>query len=644
MAAISSNGIEINVGDKVQIRTGGMDVTNGIKSKAGFMYGDGGPLMAEVVLIDNNWYTGKNFGLDERVVKVRCKADNGVIVWQVQPEDIIVKVSSAKPVQTAPSKPEPTPASPSVPTTPGSSSYGGGAIKGDTTSVTSTYPYATLHGSEDWMYGNASVPDGQEERHEKIDIETKEINNAYGLEKARSLSSKHRGVGWRKPTRDEQAVLGTGSLLIDDDALEPATDFPNMIEDPDKRRVLLANNIEDIQNQYGFPNVITSGKIYSSDIVTAKYDYQIVPGKSPLSGYKLEDRLQQARAAFGIPVHGSNSIARSMKYYMYNRFKVPDTNLAHSKSYTYVFFTRPDLNLLDCSGSGTLKPVDQVFNHTEGAMVWRRNPDILKLLTDSDRCDDDNNFNLLLSNQVRSFDISDEKLATIEAGNSWKKNTIVYGDTYSGREAGEFSCTFDETQDYSVYSLIKLWITYIDNVSKGAWRPSYNLPGSGVNLDDINASHVYTKTLDYAATVFVIKCGPGEEVLYWTQYFGVIPINTGAGAFSWEHTNSIGETPHLNITFRYSCKKDLSPVSLLVFNHNSKVEGSQILYEDAWNGEYGHTSRPFVGAPFIEITLGEPTTKPNQSDGAKRTMIRLRFKSKTGMEDLGDKDMFRSPY
>ena len=77
----------------------------------------------------------------------------------------------------------------------------------------------------------------------------------------------------------------------------------------------------------------------------------------------------------------------------------------------------------------------------------------------------------------------------------------------------------------------------------------------------------YSKTLDYGASVYVFKCGPdGEDVLYWSKYYGVFPTNTGASALSWNLSDSIGDAPKLNIKFKYSFKRDMSPISLFEFN------------------------------------------------------------------------------
>lgn len=425
----------------------------------------------------------------------------------------------------------------------------------------------------------------------------------------------------------------------------------NIWSDNDKRNELLKENQTLIQNNYSYPYYIKS----SNDMAPAEYDYQIIPGDPRYpTMVTLEDKLKEARASLGIHVHGNNDIARAVKYNMYNRFKVPDHNLAFNKMTTHVFFTRPDLNLLDCYNGSILGPVSQIKNHSDTSLLYKMNPYLFRLLTDFKRCGDNNNFNMLLSQQVTSFDIMDEELSTTEVGKSWNGNSMMYGDSYSGKSAGDFSCSFTELQDLSIIMLMKLWITYIANVSTGAWSPSYDLHGSFTHgLQNMNYSiyqddsYAYTRTLDYAASVYVFKCAPnGEDVLYWTKYFGVFPTSTGSSALSWDIGTGIGESPKLNIKFKYCYKRDMSPVSLVEFNALSGVNYFNRSAEASFNPNYGHSSRPFVGAPFVELAIpydGGTGALGKNADmfGKPRAQVKLKF-LQTADARLSDDLLYRS--
>lgn len=378
---------------------------------------------------------------------------------------------------------------------------------------------------------------------------------------------------------------------------------------------------------------------------------------NPEYNNSIATNLQHFRSTVGILTHGDPDIARTMKYFMYNRWKVPDSNLLFHKTVTYIFFTRPDCNLLKPTGAN-FTIIDRLKNNSELTMIYHRYPELFKLLTDGHRCGDDDNFNMLLSNQLTAIDISDETIETVEAGRSWSEYSMPYGGAYTGRTAGTFNATFKETSDLSVVNLLKLWLIYIDNVSRGAFLPSYNLLGDGVkdiskvgpsNKGNMYYSHVYTKTLDYAASAYLFICDEtGEEILYWTKYYGIYPTSTGSSAMSWNGDNSASNSqPNLSIPFRYAWKKDMSPISLLEFNQNAGVTGNgeKIVYERSWNRHANTSGRAFVCTPYIAFDLVDPPVLPGRNLGVmakKRTHIKLRFKEsdKNSTSPLRDSKLY----
>lgn len=631
--------MNIKVGDKVQIVNGGIDVTNGKKAISGKYYGEDGPLWATVDLIDENWYTAGKFGLPLTVTKVRCINEN-VVVWQVRPEDIaenIIRVSDYNSNQQTGGYT----GQDSKIVSPSEGSDDSTYYKSkSSTTITSTggkiskNEYVLLSSESTWGSGADPISKTTGKLPNTTEVKTKFINKADAFTKQSNINYEQIGSNSiRKLNKDERKNIGPDITI--DDRVRKMTQNTSW-QDSDKKSQMLNNNKDIIQNSEAFPKLSKS----SNGLMAAKYNYQIIPGDSAFPKMvKLEDKLMQARASLGIQVHGHNNIARAVKYYMYNRFKTPDINLAHNKSVTHVFFTRPDLNILTPGDWPTAN--EQTMNHSETALLWRKNPELFKLLTDCTRCGDNNNFNMLLSNQVTSFDIKDEEISSVKAGMSWNDYEMVYGDAYTGRAAGEFTCNFMETSDYSIINLIKLWITYIDNVARGAWSPSYQLKK---DRSGINRSHVFTKTLDYASSVYVFKCGPdGEDILYWSKYYGVFPMNTGANALNWDNDSPIGTTPKLNIRFAYSFKKDLSPISLIEFNKIARIDLDSTTSENSFNVNFGHSSRPYVGAPFIQMNLNNDPhmRKGGVHYGRKDTSIRLKFRP-TADAALTDKLLYRS--
>lgn len=627
--------MDIRVGDKVQIKPGAIDVTNGNRAVSGKLYGEGGPLWATIIFIDENYETYGKYNLPDKITRVICESDSGIVVWQVEPDDIARFIRAYDPtVNTA-----------GTTIQAGSASIAGydQGLSAETVDVTNNSAGGVNIND---MYIPIRVPEtGVNTGSIKLENNpgTKDLVPDIGpvtsMGQDEAFTYPNSKGSWRELNEKERKSIGSPSILIDESAIrgfEQRTAFQN----PDKRREILREDVENIQNGEAFPKQISPAK----GLITAKYDYQIIPGDVRYErSSTLEDKLKQARAMFGIQVHGNNDVGRSVKYYTYNRFKTPDPNIAHTKSFTHVFFTRPDLNILTHRNTGKVQANSQVRSHTEASMIWNMHPELFKLLSNCVSCGDSDNFNLLLSNQVRSFDIIDEQLTVKEVGKSYSNHTMSYGDEYTGRIGGQFSCNFAETCNYDILTLMKLWITYIENVANGAWSPSYNLNANDGSISTaINGSHVYTKTLDYAASAYVFKCGPdGEDVLYWSKYYGVFPVNTGANILSWEHGDSGIDVANPNIRFRYCYKRDLSPISLIEFNNVSKISG-RTEYIEAFNPNFGHTTRPFVGSPFITVSQRSSSDLRNGGVDFKRsnTHIRLKFK-KISDSALSDDLLFK---
>jgi hypothetical protein len=627
---------DIHPGDKVQIKIGAKDITNNKIATHVSKYIEGGALWGTVESVSN--FYGKT--------KVRVYTESGgknVVVWQVEPDGIANNI--IHPEMVIITEPKPIPA------------IGKSKVEKEAVTVLSKAPqvqglFTTTEHALSWKPPANTKQTTTTQIHQTGSLKNELALNTLIAET--SMDNKIAPVKFKKIQYDVNlSDSGATKIKLDNSIMRLET--PTAASDKSKLAEMLNDNKNVIQNNQAFPNKISSANY--KDYIPASYDYRIETGPTSLGANKktrtLEESMTELRAALGIPVHGDNAIAKYMRYFLYNRFKTPDPNLAHNKSFTHVFFTRPDLNILERRGQG-LNAAAQCLNHTESAMLWMRNPALFKLLVDKRHCNDSNNFNMLLSNAASSFQIEDETIGTNTAGKSWNEYSMQYGNTYTGRSAGEFSVSFTDDKYYSIINLLKLWVIYIDNVSRGAWSPSYSLNENSMDTPNINNSHVYTKTLDYAASVYVLKTGEdGSDLLYWTKYYGVFPVNTGANALSWNSNNSPGDAPRLDIRFKYSFKRDLSPISLLEFNNCSGLPGSwdslsrksnKTVYETQFNTEYAHSARPYVGVPFIQMKmpLSDPTLIRDAIDKRDYNLatLRLQFMNRPDVIGFKDNDLF----
>lgn len=619
----------VNVGDKVQIRGGGMDVTNGVKAVAGSMYGQGGPLWATVTKVTENWVTNGKFGLPQKVTKVTC-ANSGIVVWQVRPEDIAKQKvdSTAKPKTNTDAKKEKEKATkkePSAPTSAGKEALTPTAAKKaetykpPTSSNTSSGGYAPKKNSGDWGKGGKSST--AYKSNTVVNDPSTQSNTAIISSSVFAYDADVQTPSYKQVSTAMKNM--PPSDIVSSDRTVYKTQYKTSWQSAGRRNEMQNKSSSLIQNQYGYPVI----SYENGNTGVQMYDYQYIPGDPRYKGRaskNLETELMKFRASVGLQVHGDNDMARSVKYYLYNRFKTPDPQLAHNRTFTHVFFTRPDTNLMNAAGTA---PSEQAMNHTDTAMIWRRYPDLFKMLTDASpstgRCKDANNFIMLLSNQISSVGLKDEEIASMSNGRSWNNHEIKYGKNWTGRTADTVTCVFNETADYSITNLMHLWMTYIDNVSRGAWSPYYG------NTKALDAKcHVHTRTIDYASSMYVFKVGPdGEDILYWTKYFGIFPISLGTSALGFEE-GQVDSTPKLSVSFAYSFKRDMNPISLAEFNHNAKISGA-VTNLSSFDPNLAHSSHPFVGTPYIELTAGNPgSVTPNDvvSSGFKRIeKIRLKF-------------------
>lgn len=218
------------------------------------------------------------------------------------------------------------------------------------------------------------------------------------------------------------------------------------------------------------------------------------------------------------------------------------------KGIPVAFFTTPCLNLteLNCNRS-------QYFSFVKGTY-----PDLYKSLTCMNLLAGDTTpistspFIRLLFGGFKGLTGKDLTAKTIDIGETFYgyKQTLpgpmidsMVGDTVTVKYAGE--------KNLHIIHLHKLWMEYIENVSRGFFVPFPEL----VKRSEID----YVSTLYYFILDFDM-----ETILYFSRYTGIAPISNPYSAL----TATIGDhdIPELDIEYVYSYKEDLSTNILVDFN------------------------------------------------------------------------------
>lgn len=315
------------------------------------------------------------------------------------------------------------------------------------------------------------------------------------------------------------------------------------------------------------PNMNTFG---SEDFDVTVSDYE-------LDYSHIMDNMDIIRRNFNIRGENYGNIRKNM-FDRFNRFKTPFPDYHLSKTFSHVFFTRPDLNLLTDSGdalNGQFSK-DPLFS-----FLYNNNSKLIESLTTKLSASHD--FHPYLSNAANSFELSDEFIKTIEHGETFTGWKIQYGrHNIESNTAGQFAINYQDDADFNIYKTHKAWTEYISRVYRGDATP--------------NRDYIKKRILDYAASVYYFVCGPdGETILFWSKYFGVFPLNTPASAGSWARGTS-ARLPEFNINYAYAMKEDFSPLSLAEFNMNSSTDFE---YRKIYEPEIAATGRTMSGAPFV---------------------------------------------
>ena len=270
-----------------------------------------------------------------------------------------------------------------------------------------------------------------------------------------------------------------------------------------------------------------------------------------------------------------------------NMYNIEFPDAAIGKTFTKIFFTRPDLNLFDPE-SKSIKLLESIDNDPTYHYAYYRNPLSLQLLTANYTADND--LNLLLSDRCRSFDVADENIETQVVGENVLGYKMLYGKSMNqSLTAGTFNITISDTRDAVIYLMLNGWVKYISDVFHGIHSPSKD--------------HRKNKEIDYMCSCYYfVLAEDGETLLYFTKYYGVFPINIPSSSFS-KSVGSMINNLDYNIQFGYCFKDPISVMTLHEFNLNSvRKKMSEIEKETAvsgWNDIVGHSGSTFAGMPYI---------------------------------------------
>ena len=249
-------------------------------------------------------------------------------------------------------------------------------------------------------------------------------------------------------------------------------------------------------------------------------------------------------------------------YSKFKRFGVLDPYNSINKTREYLFFTKPDLNLV-IPRTGTLNP--ELSNQPYFVELLERYPDVIAQLQHSNGIGDQGPFMAVLSNSVKNtLELDGITSSVIDTPST------IYGTAYNYRgwgfnsdEKKEFSLEFEDTRYLEVYNLIKAYEEYERLKHLGMVTPP-NINNDPVINGKCFSYYIKNKILHDQFSVYkFIVDEDGETIIYYAKLWGVFFKNVPRDAFS--DMNTDGGLKYA-VEFEAAFVDDLNPTILTDFN------------------------------------------------------------------------------
>ena len=296
---------------------------------------------------------------------------------------------------------------------------------------------------------------------------------------------------------------------------------------------------------------------------------------------------------------------KKLQYKKYRRFfrdPVIDPYGAITGTKEYLFFTKPDFHLLETSGDTLILNPELASSTFFKEMITRYPELLLQLQVSADAELMGNgykgNYCTYLSQVLSYFftgnlDLTSSTADTIDTPETIYGNSVTYrGDGHKNDFNIDFSISFKDDKDCTMYNYFKIWEEYSRLKKKGIITP----PKQGYTTNRI--------LHDQIGIYKFIVAEDGETIIYYAYICGAFPTTVPRDTFS-----SLTETPTYNIDWHGFHIEDMNPEILSDFNFVASNKKSK-------HGYYvGSTDEPFMKiygdlAPMYDTKYNEAYRYP----------------------------------
>ena len=269
---------------------------------------------------------------------------------------------------------------------------------------------------------------------------------------------------------------------------------------------------------------------------------------------------------------------RDMDWYKkFVRFPGADPFNTMTTTKEYLFFTKPDLHLLNVS---TGKIANFLKPYTFFVDVCDRYKPVCEQLqstlnSSGSTTKSKNPFMTILTNSVRSgLDLPGlESENDLETGANVYGTKITYrGNSYTSDQDCSFSLEFEDTKYLEVYMLFKIYDEYcrLKNLGMLELTPpsksdSSSYDSNTMNNDDSTWINYTRKKIlhDQFSIYKFVVAEDGMTIIYWARYVGVFPTGAPRDAFSDMDNDG---TQKITVSFKAQFVRDMDPIILSDFN------------------------------------------------------------------------------
>lgn len=365
----------------------------------------------------------------------------------------------------------------------------------------------------------------------------------------------------------------------------------------------------------------------------AKYRFRITDGRErdsgliPLgtNGKSFKDELNEADSEL-------RRTLRANGFFMPDDMKMNDAFYRYPRAdpYNYVdgareylFFTKPDLPLLDTSGN-LIYPANQVAYFADLFQSTGYRKSVFGNLCQSYGYGHNCPFMRILSNRKASnMDIPDIQVEELETAVNMFGTKILYPKSSLASDEGvDFSIDFEDTRFTEVYHLWKVYDVYRQLKWEGLLGPSIQAGRADVKdaaYDNRYANFTYYKLLyDHFSVFKFLVAMDGETILYMAKATGVYARSIARSTFS-----EIPDRGPLKITIGFKVSgwlEDSTPDIVRDFNMliqrwigKDPVKDSSVKVAPIYDSEIDYVSQELVKAPFIYRSREVPSQYTNLS-------------------------------